>query len=105
MENFLRFYKLPDAKCPPYLKGEEGIVWYYEKTWSELNKNKDKILDYYVLEYKLSGLQSFESDDDTPLSLKALLFNRHSKGTMIHADAVLQFKKWYVDVYRKSEIF
>ena len=47
-------------------------------------------------EYISAGLSEFEMQDDTPVALKALLYNRFCHWQM--ADTA-SFKKWYRDTY------
>ena len=53
-----------------------------------------------VLEdYIRCGLGDFSKFDDTPITLKAILFNRYTKyNEMIDVDG---FKNWYNKVYSK----
>lgn len=94
---FCRYYKGGDK--PPKAQPE---LWEYEKVWLELNEFQDgkDLLADYIDEYSRAGLSQFEAQDDTPASLKALLFYRFcygSSGSMI--ENVEPFKRWYTETY------
>ena len=94
---FCRYYKGED-KSP---KAHSGL-WEYEKAWLELNGSQEgkELLADYIDEYSRAGLSQFEAQDDTPASLKALLFYRFcygSSGSMI--ENVEPFKWWYTEIY------
>lgn len=91
-----------------YYKGENKShkahpeLWEYERKWLELNGSQEgkELLADYIDEYSRAGLSQFEAQDDTPASLKALLFYRFcygSSGSMI--DNVESFKWWYTEIY------
>lgn len=99
-----RYYRGEDD-CP---QGVSKLIWGYEKTWVEFNIRASKFasgadaayLKSIEGEYNDSGLRYFEMMDDTPASLKALLFNRFchwDSGSMRHS--VEPFKKWYLRYY------
>lgn len=76
---------------------EERTIANIEKEWVELTANEDRNTPNHMTdaleEYLLVGLGDFEKFDDTPLTLKALLFNRFIKyNEQFDIDA---FKKWY----------
>lgn len=72
-----RYYK-GEKECPH--DGTKGMLWRYEKSWIELALSKDDehsdLLSKILTEYLLAGLKDFEKFDDTPVTLKALLYNR-----------------------------
>lgn len=96
-----------------YYKGEKEInnpdpdkqtFCKIEREWMDLTlsaKDGDSdLLSESLNDYILNGLREFEKYDDTPLSLKALLFNRFMKyNERFDIDA---FKKWYRDRYIKK---
>ena len=53
------------------------------------------MLEYYIR----AGLSTFQMFDNTPITLKALLFNRYSHWTMGDIDG---FKEWYLTAYRND---
>ena len=65
----------------------------YEHIWLEKSKNDNL---NYVIEYIHNGLMRFAEYDNTPISLKALLFNRY--GHWVGGD-VDGFKQWYNEFY------
>jgi hypothetical protein len=73
------------------------MAWWYEKVYSEMG---EKILDSYLKEYISMGLVDFESTDSTPITLKALLFNRFAKGYDARIFALDDFRNWYVEKYK-----
>lgn len=94
---FCRYFK--DGESP---SSAHGSLWDYERTWIELNGSdagKDRLAEY-IGDYSSAGLSQFEAQDDTPASLKALLFNRFcywNSGSMMQC--VEPFKQWYIETY------
>jgi len=60
---------------------------------------KSQLLQDIVGRYHKLGLDSFDTTDGTPLTLKALLFNRYEQWLEGGPE---DFKKWYRRVYRKE---
>ena len=75
----------PLLKFTQYFKGEIECpkscaypnIWYYEKMWVE-NAEERAEDNYRMIVYKQKVLPLYDEDDDIPLSLKALLYNRHT---------------------------
>lgn len=93
-----------------YYKGEDNIkttdpdkqtFCKIEKEWVELTlsnkKEQPDILSDVLNEYILAKMREFEQYDDTPITLKALLFNRFIKYNERYD--IETFKKWYRDKY------
>lgn len=98
---FCRYYK--GEKDNPYKGGYEALFWDYEKGWVEASLIKFEFLFEYISDYIGVGLRDFEKTDDTPLSLKALLFNRFchwDSGSAV--DCVEPFMDFYLNVYIKN---
>lgn len=99
---FCRYYKGEDEN--PYKDGYDAAFWDYERAWVEHNfidKGRDILADY-VDDFSRAGLALFEMADDTPASLKALLFNRFChwrSASMI--ECVEPFKVFYKNEYHK----
>ena len=104
LEGNLKLYR-GEENCPECFEGtQKGLIWLYEKVWNEAEKNNSKFLIDYFEDYASVGLIDFESNDNTPTSLKALLFNRCCKSSSISMAAVVpEFKKWYVSTYQKMK--
>jgi len=93
--HFCKYYK-GESECPKSIeKAGKPQVWFYESCWVN---NGGKYDDNG--EYEYADLMDFAKDDDTPLSLKKLLFNRYSKGCWSIATAVPGFKVYYHEFYR-----
>lgn len=88
---FCRYYQGESEN--PY-QGTKGMLWEYERLWIEYTFEQNPILASCINEYSLAGLSTFEMQDDTPASLKALLFNRFTQW-----DESGDFKKWYKNTY------
>ncbi len=95
-----RYYK-GETEAPPEINEEgKAVFWYYEQLWVEREEFRDEN-NYNTQEYINFGLQDFNKDDGTPLTLKAILFNRHchwSGGYGIEND-IKTFKEWYKSYY------
>lgn len=100
---FCRYYK--GEKENPYdgIDQNKMMLWFYEKCWIDFNlsDNGRSTLADYIGDYSSAGLSLFEMQDDTPASLKALLFNRYAKTANSMIEAVEPFKKFYKQYYTK----
>lgn len=69
-----------EEKVPESIPEHKQLFWFYEECWVRFILNKDEILQesitYYSEVYDLPNLLP-DSIDGTPISLKALLFNRY----------------------------
>ena len=90
--NFCRYYK-GEKECPG---NKKASFWEYERKWVDLSMSKDDILGNMLDEYIAYGLGDFEKMDNTPITLKALLFNRYSH--WMGCDTY-GFKNWYRKEY------
>lgn len=103
-----------------YYKGEEkapegvdGLFWDYEKHWVDtierefINNEPTGELWSWIAQYRSDGLYNFRltssqlyhlGHDETPLSLKALLYNRYCQ---LYTSTPDEFKKWYKASYCK----
>lgn len=88
-----RYYKGED-KCP---KNVKASFWEYERKWVELSLDASSALEGMLAEYISNGLGAFEQTDNTPISLKAFLFNRYAHWNA--GDLISGFKKWYKSSY------
>jgi len=105
---FCRYYK--GEKDNPFdgKDRSKAMLWFYESIWvhdmQEVHEDKKQEKSHscfdYLNEYVNYGLAEFEMQDDTPASLKALLFNRYAHWLSADIDG---FKKWYKSVYIKGE--
>lgn len=89
-----RYYK--GEKENPYQDGNKALFWNYERKWLEMFLDESDTLVAYMDEYEKDGLLDFESKDNVPTTLKALLYNRFlywSEGSPS------EFKKFYKDLY------
>lgn len=98
-----RYYK-GELACPESLvKSGHSQIWLYESFWVDFSFNQTEIIDNYVEEYNaLPELATFSADDETPLPLKALLFDRYAEGSWSKKSAVEGFKSWYNEFYKGS---
>lgn len=100
---FCKFYK-GEAKSPYEYMGDTdditdsnyyhtcNMFWFYEKCWCEMREQEHT---QHVREYAACGMADFQKDDGTPISLKALLFNRYCHWCSSRNG----FKRWYIDEY------
>lgn len=95
-----RYFK-GEPKCPSYLyEQDKANIWDYENLWVESEYHRDENNDN-TREYLHYGLGDFNREDGTPLTLKALLFNRYTHwvgGYSIEED-IKGFKEWYREHY------
>ena len=92
---FCRYYKGNDNIKPS--DPDTQAFYRIEQMWVYLRVNKfDETSDIFskvLSEYLLAGLREFEKYDDTPITLKALLFNRFIKYN--ERVDIEGFKEWY----------
>lgn len=98
-----RYYN-GEKECPESIANtEHGQLWLYERVWVDFSSNQTEIIDNYVEEYKaFPELATIGTEDETPLSLKALLFDRYAEGSWSKKSAVEGFKLWYNEFYKGS---
>ena len=88
------------------LKEQTDIMfWEYERVWvhETLKENDTSFFSEMLSLYLVIGLKDFEKFDDTPITLKALLFDRFCKwrsGAPI--DNVSEFKTFYKQTYKSK---
>lgn len=105
---FCRYYK--GEKKNPFEGHPDSVLpllWDYERTWvydtiKGCRGGGNPTLASYVEEYLSAGLREFNHTDNTPATLKAMLFNRFAKSYNSLLDAVPNFKKFYDKYYRQS---
>lgn len=79
---------------------DKKMFWDYEKSWVELTLSSDAIIGKMLDGYRrYPGMKSFEVNDGTPETLKALLFNRY-----MHWMEDDGFKGFYRGQYVESQI-
>lgn len=99
---YCRYYK-GEKECP-FTNQNDIMFWDYERIWCEQQRMRNPIVHDMVRDYNLAGLASYEPYDGTPLSLKALLFNRYchwSSGSPY--DCTEGFKLFYEKTYKNKE--
>ena len=101
------------CKCH-YYKGEENapfegigddqnksMLWFYERCWvfemMGAKEERSGLLGEYLSEYLGKGMGKFRADDSTPITLKALIFNRYMRGSF--GGNPEPFKKFYNKYY------
>ena len=84
---------------PP--QGTNELMWGYEQAWVRMvlenNPTPHKCLEYYTREFNLPELLP-QSQDGTPLTLKAILWNRLDHWSYYPAKAD-DFISWYQEHY------
>lgn len=98
--HFCHYYK--GEKENPYNGKDQNkaMLWEYEQGWIfDTVRGSDKMFASMIDEYASVGLAMFNIHDNTPVSLKALLFNRYARGCWSMADAVEPFKEFYNKYY------
>ena len=100
-----RYYK-GEEECPQIIIDNDcWSNWNYEKMWVEREDLRDEKSDR-TEQYIEHGLKDFNTDDGTPFTLKALLYNRHSHwcGGYGTENDVASFKEWYLTSYLTNNI-
>lgn len=97
-------------ECCKYYKGEKenpykeeqnkACLWSYEPAWLlEFANPQSRLLMSYLSQYTAVGLTCFSTDDNVPITLKALLFNRYARTRYSTNEAVEPFKRFYNKYY------
>lgn len=93
-----RYYK-GEKECPKSIdKKGMGGIWRYEQMWVEREELRDE-KGFNTEEYIHYGLKDFMADDGTPISLKALLYNRYEHWSGDYGNTTEGFKAWYKGYY------
>ena len=95
-----KYYK--GGEMPPANMDEEKRnLWHYERVWVECSTHEqDDMLSSALFDYVNAGLKVFFKDDNVPMTMKAILYNRYQQ----HNDGcgdINEFKKWYADNYSR----
>ena len=93
---FCKYYKGEEES--PY-QGTKNALWNWELAWVSFLTDGERGSDFLTRcldEYLSCGLGDFEKSDDTPITLKALLFNRFEQW-----DEGGDFKEFYMEYYSK----
>lgn len=99
---YCRYYK-GEEECPESIKRQHNqSLWYYEQVWATVEMHRDEN-GGDVLGYIHYGLQDFNADDGTPITLKALLFNRYCHWSGGYGNDAENFKKWYLKYYLNND--
>lgn len=97
---FCKYYK-GEKECPYTNDSPEDSMkrhfWNYESYWVD---SDDKIRSENVGLLRAYGLEDFNANDGTPISLKALLLNRWGHWEGLYD--IEGFKKWYLADYLQS---
>ena len=89
--------------CKRY-KGEEenpdpmDSIWRYEQFWVEMSASEHNDFGFIVERFDAAGLHDFHAEDNTPITLKAILYNRFMQQAEGMA-RVEDFKRWYDTYY------
>ena len=94
-----KYYK--GEKENPYKEEQnKACLWSYERAWLlEFTKPQSRLLMSYLSQYTAVGLTCFSTDDNVPITLKALLFNRYARTQYSNYEAVESFKRFYNKYY------
>lgn len=91
-----------EVECPESIaKAGRCYMWEYERDWATQEAHRDENSET-ALEYIQQGLKDFNTDDRTPITLKALLFNRYCQwNSACGIRDKEDFKDWYLKYYLK----
>lgn len=92
--DYCRYYK-GEKECP-FKKQNDRMFWDYERIWCNMQTTHNTLMNDMLRDYNLSGFAEFEPYDGTPVSLKALLFNRLTNYMEMPSD---RFESFYKDLY------
>lgn len=100
---YCRYYKGEDEDPQEGNNSRDSMFWLYEKLWVE-HEELHGDNPFNTIEYIRSGLEKFSEGDGVPITLKALLFDRHShwSGSYGADEDRKLFKMWYYEYYLKE---
>ena len=88
-------YSGTDQKEIDTLKDKRSF-WEYERCWVDFSLSDKDYLSHIVVEYKEKGLSEYKKNDGTPISLKAILFNRYRYWHDDYSKNVIEdYKEWF----------
>jgi hypothetical protein len=98
-----RYYN-GETELPKSLPQEYALMWDYESVWVKCELEQNEMLTVFkegIIEYHLET----KRDDQTPLTLKALLFNRylHWGGYAPIEEELKNFEVWYEEHYLQRD--
>lgn len=96
-----RYYK-GEAEPPKTLPEGYALMWDYEMRWVEWSIEDGEAIQDFKNAAQHYGIE-IKRGDDTPLTLKTLLFNRYCHwGNPYHTieETKEEFERWYVDFYQ-----
>lgn len=88
---YCRYYK--GEAQNPYIGKDEEHLWDYEQFWCNAMKKKAD-LSKFIDDYIGAGLAEFCEDDNVPVSLKAIMYNRFAQHNEMFT--IEEFKNWYL---------
>ena len=94
-----RFYA-NEVEAPRFEQPNGALLWDYERRWVEWTVESDSYLNEVFVNYLRAGLSDFEAADGTPISLKALLYDRYVHWSSFGEDVEENFRKWYREEYQ-----
>ena len=104
--DYCRYYKGEEINPFEGKDQNKAMFWFYEKYWvnfktqaannNEAGKHKENLISEYLTDYINCGLSNFSFNDNTPVTLKALLFNRYNHFSMCDVEG---FKAFYLKEY------
>lgn len=94
-----RFYSDEDT-APRFEQPNGALLWDYERRWVEWTLESDSIITTVLVNYLAEGLSDFEKEDGTPVTLKALLYDRYVHWSSFGEEVQDNFRAWYVEEYQ-----
>lgn len=84
-------------------EGKGTMLWNVERAWVRMSVEGSDALGSILDGYLDAGLRTFCQYDDTPATLKAVLFNVFAKyNSGGPQDAAREFRKFYLEQYMKG---
>lgn len=93
-----------EDSLPDSLSEDQQFIWKYERFWVQesiqTSRETETARQSRLSDYYHAGLKDFQSEDGTPIDLKAILFNRFCK--YLELTDPERFMKWYIEVYQRT---
>lgn len=87
-----RYYKGEDESPYEGVDQDKNMLWFYESHWVMSGTSEDMLSDYHRLHISTDNIS-------IPTSLKALLFNRFTKGFQSTQEAKIAFPSFLAQHY------
>lgn len=93
---YCRYYH--GEKNNPYVGRDEEYLFIYEYAWVQMMmQDDDEVISTLIDDYIDAGLAHFSEQDNVPITLKAVMYNRFAQHNEMFT--IKEYKDWYLQHY------